>query len=52
MPTRHVTKRDGRLEGEPDVDHLNEAERLAKEAERDLTSLSAPPPRAKEPRSR
>jgi len=35
---RHVTKRDGRLEGDEDV----EASDKDKEAQRDLTSLSTP----------
>lgn len=37
-PTRHVTRRDGRLEGEPDPEEGS----VAKEAQRDLTSLSTP----------
>jgi hypothetical protein len=56
MATRHVTKRDGRLEGEPDVEpDAGAPERRAKEEQRDLTSLSGtgnPPPakrRADEP---
>lgn len=36
--TRHATKRDGRLEGEPDT----EPSTPEKEAQRDLTSLSGP----------
>lgn len=46
MPTatRHVARRDGQLEGEPDLEpsgkDLDEHERARKEAQRDLTSLS------------
>lgn len=40
---RHVTLRDGRLEGEPDVEpDAQEPERPMKDAQRDLTSLSGP----------
>ena len=38
---RHVDKRDGRLEGEPDVEA--DAASKEKDAQRDLTSLSTPP---------
>lgn len=43
--TRHVARRDARLEGEPDVEPDADAPReavAAKEAQRDLTSLSGP----------
>lgn len=43
--TRHVTRRDGRLEGEPDVEpsaELGPRELAQKESQRDLTSLSGP----------
>lgn len=44
---RHVTRRDGALEGEPDP----ESDRGAlKDAQRDLTSLSGPPIKEKEKR--
>ena len=47
--TRHVTRRDGRKEGEPDVEPGagTGPEQAMKDAQRDLTSLSGPPPRAK-----
>lgn len=38
--TRHVTKRDGRLEGEPNIEPTTPE----KENQRDLTSLSGPEP--------
>lgn len=40
VANRHVTKRDGRLEGEPNV----EPSPVVKENQRDLTSLSGPEP--------
>lgn len=40
--TRHVTHRDGGLEG--DLEAEPDAGDVAKEAQRDLTSLSRPPP--------
>jgi len=44
--TRHVTRRDGRLEGDPDAepsgDKLDERELAKKDVQRDLTSLSTP----------
>lgn len=43
--TRHVTRRDGRLEGEPDTEPGRPEDRRAramKDAQRDLTSLSGP----------
>lgn len=47
---RQVDRRDGRLEGapddEPDAD-APEPQRAMKDAQRDLTSLSGPPPRAR-----
>lgn len=48
MPTatRHVARRDGQLEGEPDPEpsaSLDPHERARKEAQRDLTSLSTDP---------
>lgn len=48
MPTatRHVTRRDGRLEGDPDPEpsgeKLTDREIAEKEIQRDLTSLSTP----------
>ena len=41
---RHVTRRDARLEGEPDVEPGAEAGagQAMKETQRDLTSLSGP----------
>lgn len=48
MPTatRHVTRRDGRLEGEPDPEptgeKLPDRELAQKDIQRDLTSLSTP----------
>lgn len=46
--TRHVTRRDGRLEGEPDAEPGGEAldarARAEKDTQRDLTSLSGPIP--------
>lgn len=43
---RHVTRRDARLEGEPDVEpSADEPDSAMKEAQRDLTSLSGPVPR-------
>jgi hypothetical protein len=47
---RHVTLRDGRLEGEPDVEpDAREPEQPMKDAQRDLTSLSGPVRRADGP---
>ena len=47
---RQVTRRDARREGEPDLEpsakELPEDERAMKDAQRDLTSLSGPVPRA------
>lgn len=41
--TRHVARRDGRLEGEPDVEPDAPSPRQPmKDAQRDLTSLSGP----------
>lgn len=44
--TRHVTLRDGRLEGEPDLEPdavgATREERAMKDNQRDLTSLSGP----------
>lgn len=45
--TRHVTRRDARLEGEPDVEPDAELGQPMKDAQRDLTSLSGPPLRGK-----
>lgn len=45
--TRHVTLRDGRREGEPDVEPGAGEAQPMKEAMRDLTSLSGPPLRQK-----
>lgn len=45
---RHVTRRDGQLEGAPDPEgdqELSDAEHAQKDAQRDLTSLSGPVPR-------
>lgn len=47
---RHVTLRDGRREGEPDVEPSVGGAAAMKEAQRDLTSLSGPPLREKPPR--
>lgn len=48
---RHVTRRDARLEGEPDLEPdaatSDEDERAMKETQRDLTSLSSPLPRGR-----
>lgn len=47
---RHVTRRDGRREGEPNVDEdadLGEEAMAFQETQRDLTSLSGPPLRLK-----
>ena len=38
---RHVARRDGSLEGEPDAEPTD----ASKEAQRDLTSLSGPVPK-------
>ena len=51
MPAnRQVTRRDARKEGEPDAEPsgqtLPDDERAMKDAQRDLTSLSTPVPRA------
>lgn len=46
--TRHVAHRDGREEGEPDVEPSAGSEQAMKDAQRDLTSLSGPPPRQKQ----
>lgn len=47
--TRHVTLRDGRLEGEPDVEpDAREPQQPMKDAQRDLTSLSGPVRRSEE----
>lgn len=47
---RQVTRRDARREGEPDSEpsgeELSDDERAMKDAQRDLTSLSGPVPRA------
>lgn len=47
---RQVTRRDARAEGEPDDEPssgtMDADERAMKDAQRDLTSLSTPPPRA------
>ena len=41
--TRHVVRRDGRLEGEPDVEPDSPSpQQPMKDAQRDLTSLSGP----------
>jgi hypothetical protein len=46
---RHVSRRDGRLEGQPDVEtdarRAPGPDRAMKDAQRDLTSLSGPVPR-------
>lgn len=46
---RQVTRRDGRLEGEPDQEPsgtgLPDADQMQKDAQRDLTSLSTNVPR-------
>lgn len=47
--TRHVAHRDGREEGEPDMEPSAGSDQAMKDAQRDLTSLSGPPPRSKHP---
>lgn len=48
---RQVTRRDARREGEPDTEpsakELSRPEQAMKDAQRDLTSLSGPVPRAR-----
>ena len=50
VANRQVTRRDARTEGEPDSEpsaqSLPEDEQAMKDAQRDLTSLSTPVPRA------